>query len=528
MLVPRIRTISFLLLCFCLGTLSVGAADRTSARDLRKDNRWHNYDSEDVTESEGNPRVGDRKTVEQPANQASSAVQVDGAAEVKTLTPTEGTQPNIVPATPPEAAEGNAGVPDPKRDNLEAAKKMLEEQLKRLKDAREAREKEKAKGGPPEAGAPPANAAGETGAARDVMVLYLDPTEVRPEVGNRFVATVRLVNPPGKELDELGFQLRYDPNVLRVVDGEESEDGINAHDRSFREAFPWETGADYVNRVDPARGLVSYRSKRGGTGPLVVSGPIASVTFEVLQDRDTSVSFGFFGPENAAEGVADGSPATYVRYKGKDILGQGNDPEDGTVDATVRFYETPPATGVDAIPVADQMDYETRIVISPVPDVVHTGEEFDYLVEIVNPNRVDFDEIMLVLGFNPKYLTPMDHDAGNYIRDGMNLFDGDYHGTFPFNHHRRNEINPREGYMLYRMGTLRTALSGSGVVASVRFRAAAPTGEQGTRLKVGFIEKLAESGLTRRGRDVLGDPDEGRDGFEVYPVMILPQGMTQK
>jgi hypothetical protein len=254
---------------------------------------------------------------------------------------------------------------------------------------------------------------------------------------------------------------------------------------------------------------------------------VASVTFEVLQARDTDISFEFLDPQEGPESIADASPVTFVRLKGADVLGQANNPQDGTVNATVKFYEYAAEEAGAAVP-RERSDLLTRIAIYPSVETVSEGREFDYLIELDNPNRVDFDEITLLLGFNPKYLTPRDYDAGNYIRSGVNVFDGDYHDDFPWNHHRRNEIDPGKGYILYRMGTLRSALNSSGVVASIRFRARSATGERGTRLKVGFVDDVVESGLTRRGRDVLGDPDEQRDGFETYPVIILPEAISQK
>jgi len=280
--------------------------------------------------------------------------------------------------------------------------------------------------------------------------------------------------------------------------------------------------------VDEDAGLVSYRSRWKEPVPLASSGPVASVTFEVIQPRDTEISFEFQEPADSGGVVSDASPFTFVRLKGKDVLGQKNDPTDGTVDATVKFYEYPEVQTDDLIPSREQRDLLTRIAIYPSTEAVHEGEEFEYLIELDNPNRVDFDEITLLLGFDPRHLTPMDHDQGNYIRNGVNVFDGDYHEEFPWNHHRRNEIDPRKGYILYRMGTLRSSLNGSGVVASVRFRARSATGERGTRLRVGFVDDVMESGLTRRSRDVLGDPDEQRDGFETYPVVIYPEGVSQK
>jgi hypothetical protein len=520
--------LSTLVLC---AALAIPSAARD--RDRKKDDRWNNYDTEIIIRPEGDAEspAGTTGTTPPAGNQVPQTGESAPKVEVSDpaiAAPGNSVTPNIVPPQPAGEGEGPAVAErvDPKRDNLEQAKKMLEDQLERLRKAREARNKEAGQGAP----APVQAAKDEplTGVERDVMILYLDPAEARPEVGDRFAATVRMANQTGKEFDEIGFRLRYDPHVLRVVDGEEGEEGINIHDRSFRNQFPWEKAEEYVNQVDQDEGLVSYRSRWKDSVPLTSTGSLASVTFEVIQARDTAISFEFLEPEGSSGGVADASPETFVRFRGKDVLGQTNDPADGAVDAKVKFYDYP-VTGTDeAMPPRERQDLLTRVAVYPSVESVSEGEEFDYMIEIDNPNRVDFDEITLLLGFDPRHLTPMDHDRGNYIRNGVNVFDGEYHEEFPWNHHRRNEINPHKGYILYKMGTLRSSLNGSGVVASVRFRARSATGERGTRLKVGFVDDVMESGLTRRGRDVLGDPDEKRDGFETYPVLIFPEAVSQK
>jgi hypothetical protein len=529
-----IITLGLVLVCGCL--LTEGQARE---RELRKDRRWH---TETVDEGEFSEEVRidwgtgqGQPTGEKAESPGGTAVITEGADPVVTGTSAEGSPakttglpaPSVVaPVANPPDAPGEHPAPDGRRDNLEAAKEMLEKQLEKLRKAREEREGK---------GKPAATAEGpgpqgdiQPGPVRDVITLYLDPLEARPEMGQRFVSTVELENPSGKEFDEVGFVLRYNPKVLRVIDGDEAEVGTNVHARSFRDAFPWEDRKDYINRVDEENGLVTYRAKWRDGEPLTSAGPIAAVTFEVIRSVESRLDFVFREPSAETEMVADGSPLTFVRLRGEDVLGRRNDPEDGTVYAAVKFYEEPEEREPDHLPRKAGQDLMTRIVIYPAVDALFPGQEFDYVVQLDNPNRVDFDEVALVLGYNPTYLQPIDHDQGNFISKGLNLFDGDFHETFPFNHHRRNEVDTRRGVMVYQMGTLRTALNASGVVASARFRALAPTGEKGTRLKVGFVRGSLESGLTRRGEDVLGDPEEWKDGFEVYPVFILPTTVSQK
>lgn len=526
---------------FVLGLTAVGLfvflENHSWARDLKKDQRWHTEiveDEEYTGEIETTRRVGDRRKTRRTdqtvppstdvltAQPEGTSVQ-EGDPSVKT---TGVPGPNVVPPVvrPAESGpEGPAGADQ--RDNLEAAKEMLEKQLERLRKVREEREK----------AVKPTVATGErpqqenqATLLRDVITLFIDPLEARPEVGKRFASTVRIENHSAKEFDEFGFVLHYNPQVLRVVDGEEGMEGINVHDRSFRDAFPWEQADEYLNRVDQANGLVTYHAKLPEGEALTTAGTVAAVTFEVIKGVDSDLAFLFDDPLAVGESGEDEPLMTYVHLRGEDVLGRQSDPEDGALNATVKFHDYLVDGEAGDLPSDKGEDLLTRIVMYPTVEFLYPGQEFDYVVEIDNPNRVEFDEVTLVLGYNPRYLKPIDHDKGNYISKGVNLFDGDYHETFPFNHHRRNEVDMQRGVILYQMGALRMALNSSGVLGLIRFRALAPSGEQGTRLKVGFVKGWLESGLTRHGRDVLGDAEEWKDGFEVYPVYLLPHGVSQK
>ena len=361
------------------------------------------------------------------------------------------------------------------------------------------------------------------------MTLFMDPPVCDAEVGKRFTAQVVLNNIGGSEFDQVGFTIHYDKNILRAIDGDADQDGINVDDRSFRGEFPWESGREfqeYENRIDPSRGLITYRLMSGPDELLTTSGLIASVTFEGLQPIDSKLEFVFEDTKGAAE-TEDSELLTYVMLNGEDVLGSEVDLTDGVVAGDVWFPAVKEEDVLADLGALESRDLSTLISIVPEVERVPAGGEFDVHIEVDNRDRVRFDEICLYLGYNPRFLKVMDYDRGNYISRGINIFDGEYHQAFPFNLHRNNKVDPARGVVYYRMGSLQSALNGSGRAATIRFKALARTDARGTRIKVGFLKGRNGSGLFFRGKDVLANPDDSRDGFESYPVWIVSDQVSR-
>jgi hypothetical protein len=342
--------------------------------------------------------------------------------------------------------------------------------------------------------------------------------------GQTFAINIQLENPRRKSFDEIGFALGYNKNILRALDGDGNLPGLNLCDQFSKETFPWKRGEGspgYENRIDPVAGLIFYTAQWDEKSPLEASGTIASVTFEMIAPAETTIEFVF---SNAA--VESKGPLTRVWMGGQDALGAADVAADGVSGGRVRSYSMlAEGTSVDGHPMpvsGESKDYSTLVVIHPSKEYVRPGEEFDILIDIENPDKVQFDELMLFLGYNRKYLLALDHDAGNRMSNGINVFDGDYHGAFPFNLYKINRVDTEQGTILYHMGSLKTRLNGSGTVASIRFRALRPTARFGSRIQVGFLKGRYETGLFYQGEDVLKSREESGDGFVSDPVSILP------
>jgi hypothetical protein len=88
----------------------------------------------------------------------------------------------------------------------------------------------------------------------------------------------------------------------------------------------------------------------------------------------------------------------------------------------------------------------------------------------------------------------------------------------------------RTGVILYRSSSPESPLRSEGALATVRFLAIGTTGEEGSPLQIGFhpVREALNSGLSYRGRDVLGDSEDPTDGFGGFRVFVDQRQVTRR
>lgn len=362
--------------------------------------------------------------------------------------------------------------------------------------------------------------------------------------------TVNLNNARSVAFDEVCFTLRYDPGFLEFIPPASATRAAILGGRFFIEdegsgyphAFVRSPTEGYVNYVEPEAGIIRYMAHSLNRDPLKGQGPLANILFRIRQTSgSTDVKFVFTNDQAAPHDlvVMDAShtvsSATVPRYwtlvaeKAQDRLGDSKSWLDGTLDVTIvprldltaqRERLTRYLFNGAANPSATPEDYGIRIKVVPsVPSVV-VGEEFDMQIVLENPNRAPFDAVQLFLAYNPATLLPLDHDEDNWIREGINVFDGDFRAVFPFDVHLENSINMLTGLVDYRMKRMFEPLTGEGTLATIRFVALAPI--SGTRMKGLFHVRAASptTGVFRNGKDVLGWTDDLTDGVDFVTIEI--------
>lgn len=139
-----------------------------------------------------------------------------------------------------------------------------------------------------------------------------------------------------------------------------------------------------------------------------------------------------------------------------------------------------------------------------VPDEkMLTGTYFVADVVLENPNEIPFDQLTLDIRFDPDKLQVLDWDRFNWIRRGINIFDGESHLRFPFNVHWRNEVSNSQGRIFYKMGFSEPQSLEGGVLAKIRCRTISADGAQS--LHLARDEKNAQwmTDITDRGKSIL-------------------------
>jgi len=389
---------------------------------------------------------------------------------------------------------------------------------------------------PPRSGRPegipysvvPGRAAEEGGKPPEITstnpILYFDQPDLYVAPGDPFDVELRLSNPNSETFDSVAVTLAYDPTKMELLDSapDADEPEINGARQELIDRYSWLTPDSdlYSDDVDLDGGRIDIRLRTPEGKTDILEGTIGRFRFVPLADSgEIPLKFVFTGNS--------GEPLTYLRLGGKDILGSPNRSEDGVLDALFRVN---PLVSISGEPELPSGDYRTRIVFDPPQAELAMGDLLQVDIVLDNPNEVPFDNINLVIGYNPKVLKVVDDDMNNWIKDGININDSDSIALFPFTDRERNTVYPREGVILYRSSSPENALRSEGVLATIRLLAIGTTGADGSPFQIGYhpAKEALNSGLFYRGRDVLGDSEDDRDGFGGFRAYVDRRQVTRR
>ncbi len=362
--------------------------------------------------------------------------------------------------------------------------------------------------------------------------------------------TVNLNNAKGVGFDEVCFTLKYDPGFLAFVAPVSAtraallggDSYVDDEGAEYPHALVRSASDGYVNYVDRQAGVVRYMAHSVNRDPLKSQGPLATLVFRVLQHSgSTQIKFVFDANQvapldlaalDAAHTVFSATQPRYwtlVAEKAADHLGSSKSWQDGTLDVVIipRLDLTSERTRLqdyltdgDAKASATPEDSGIRLHIVPSNPSVQVGDEFDMRIDLENPNHAEFDTLQLFLAYNPRTLLPLDHDDDNWIRSGVNVFDGAFRKVFPFDLQLENSIDMETGLIDYQMKNIGQSLRTEGTFAAIRFRALAPI--PSTRIKV-LYHKRGDSpttGIFQGAKDMLGWSDDLTDGVDFVSIEI--------
>ncbi len=319
--------------------------------------------------------------------------------------------------------------------------------------------------------------------------------------GETFLTEVYLFNVDQNPIDRIRLALDFDKRFiepLRVFD---------TSVRPFVEGQP-----DF--RIDERDAVILYKAE--------LSEPIKSPEAVLLRilwkakrpTEYTGIEFSFSELEREEEYHT----AMYVGDS--NILGVADDPADGVLSGGLMIQKESEkqerlqgkAQELQEIYLGSvASEYQVGLALSGPERAPRVGEDFLVKVRLNNPDGALVDSVNFALLFDPTVLQVVDRDQFNYIIRGINVHDGPFHESFPWDMHKRNEVRNDRGLVRYEMAMSNGASLASETFAQVQFRAIAPT----SSTSIGFV----------KGRP--GAPDMTSVRYFGYERLDLTPGISQ-
>lgn len=306
-------------------------------------------------------------------------------------------------------------------------------------------------------GAPPAQPAAVPKTVRSEArsLLFLRPFDTVVNVGETFQTEVILDTKEGAA-DRVTFRLRYPKTRL------------NPLALDFRPVLDLVDGEVEVSQ-DREAGELFARIPLAEARPFKAE-PVARIIWEALSPTD-SVPIKFTFGSGQTTGV-------YLR--GSQLLGTEGQEGDGVIDGSVMIVDRKARPVVQKAGEKGLLVASTAVSIPPATmslrletdrKAVREGDEFVVDVILDNPRGAPLDRVRLYIQFDPKSLEVVDWDRGNWIREGINIYDGFARQVFAFDFHKANMADNQRGNIIYDMGTELVPLRSDGPLARIKFRA---------------------------------------------------------
>ncbi len=286
--------------------------------------------------------------------------------------------------------------------------------------------------------------------------VYFFPTHLHVKKGDLFSTKLVMYNHERAPVNGVNLWVQYDPDVLEPDWVDLGPLGIN--DPAGAQVQRW-----------PQRGHLQIRGDLPNARDETVSDLVVLHWRALTPALETHLEFR--APEGQAVEVLSGGSNLIQRtnlgnHSRVSMLVRVGAQQEGEVGMRLvsDMRDTMDITEFDE-------DRRIRLAIVARESSVGTDQVSTADVVLINPNRELFDELRIRIRYDPSAIKMLDADADNYISQGLNLFDGDFHKDFPFDYHGLNEVNPVEGTIDYRMGSMTAPYPyPSGTVARLVYR----------------------------------------------------------
>jgi hypothetical protein len=310
--------------------------------------------------------------------------------------------------------------------------------------------------------------------------------------GDQFITTIAYYNSQNHRVDEVDLWIKYNPKQVEPVWADTSK-------LTDLHAGPIES------RIWADLGYLHLATKLASP-PKGFTAELADIHWKALTPTLES-RIELAGPEGKVAAIREAG-ANLVEGKN----GACSQKVCATIAITPLDWEEPgmrTSDQVDNMMVAAPLGKAERLrlaLVSPRREV-STGEVATADVMLLNPSALALDELKMRIRFNPDEVTILDADQDNFIADGLNIYDGNFHQQFPFDGHIRNQVDLDHGVIDYQVcSVMGPRVFPTGTFARIVYRMKRSAGKAAFWFEAEDPQlRVRQTDVTARGRSLLGD-----------------------
>ncbi len=328
--------------------------------------------------------------------------------------------------------------------------------------------------------------------------IFFDPSNYVQRVGDSFQTSLMGYRPGDEMIEIFDLWIRYDPKLVDPV---------------WVDLSPIEGNLYSGTEVKVWREKGQIRVKGRVRDPI---DPEAIYNLAHFHWKALKPSF-----ETAIELSTEDEYPSVILANGRDILKQTGLGSNLRVNARVKITPDSLSRNGAGMVMAEDIrsgyfeeiggdSQRIRLAVITPSRFVGTGEVSYADIVLLNPSGVAFDELKFRIRYDPGSIKILDADEENYIKTGINIFDGDFHDHFPFDIHGKNEAHSDQGYIDYAVGSIRgPRIYPDGTLARIVYRMKRQAGQASfwfERMDPVFLTVTTDVAV--EGRSLLGKKND--------------------
>lgn len=335
--------------------------------------------------------------------------------------------------------------------------------------------------------------------------VYFLPPDMKVDLEERFSTPIVFYNPNGRQVDHIDFWVRYNPELI---------DPVWVDMRSLEPLL--------TEPLDPevwrSKGFIHVSAKL--KVPLTqMANALATINWRAIHPTQRT-QIKLESPEGEMIGLYEnGENVLESQIGNKGIVAMQLKIRDPNAEENTGIIEV--ASGEDPFLPTEREGRGVHLALVPKDEMVLPGEVSTVDISLISPDVVPFDELRVRIRFDPEAVEILDADEGNYITEGVNIYDGGFHESMPFEFHGKNWVDQGRGIIEYAVGSAAGLRSyPSGTVARIVFRMKRDAGS--TIFWFEGLDPLSQeyvSDVRARGRSLLG-PATGRGQEALHNALV--------